>query len=99
MRLLRFHLRTLLIAVAVAAALAWLARPYPFAIEEERGGQAFISWSNGAVTEAGPSGFLPRRWRIHGPLVAVDWSNGATTWHWQMPIEHKWVWWSSSETD
>jgi hypothetical protein len=53
MRLLRFRPR-MLIAVAVAAALAWLARPYPFAIEEERGGHAFISWSNGLVTEARP---------------------------------------------
>ncbi len=99
MRLLRFRLRTLLMAVAVAAAVAWLARPYPFAIEEERGGHAFISWSKDAVTEARLAGSRPCRWRIRGPLVTVDWNNGATTWHWQMPIEHKWVWWSSSEPD
>jgi hypothetical protein len=99
MRVLRFRVRTLLIAVAVAAILAWLGRPYPFAIEEERGGQAFISWSNGSVTEAGPCDLLPRSWRVRGPLVAVEWSDGSTSWHWQIPYQHKWVWWISSGPD
>jgi hypothetical protein len=93
MRLSRFRLRTLLIAVAVVAVLlAWLARPYPFGVQVG-GGLSLITWSNGAVTEVAPTGPLVRRWRHRGPLVAVDWTDGTATWHLKVPYKGKWEWW------
>jgi hypothetical protein len=98
MRVPRFRLRTLLIAMAIVAAiLGWLARPYPFIIRVG-GGKSRITWSNGSVTEQEWADPLPRRWRIRGPLVAVDWTDGATDWHFQVPYKGQWVWWSSTES-
>ncbi len=93
MRLPRFRLRTLLIAVVVVAALlGWLARPYPVSIRVG-GGPSQLTWSNGAVTEVGPAGPVPRRWRHRGPLVAVDWTDGTATWHLKVPYKGEWEWW------
>jgi hypothetical protein len=98
MRLPRFRLRTLLIAVAiVAASLGWFARPYPFEIRVG-GGPTQFRWSNGWVTEQERADPVPRRWRIRGPLVAVDWTDGATTWHLRVPYKCHWVWWRSAES-
>jgi hypothetical protein len=69
MRRPRFRLRSLLIAVAIMAALlGWLARPYPFSVRVG-GGPSRIAWSNGSETQVGPAGPLPRRWRHRGPLI------------------------------
>jgi hypothetical protein len=97
MRLPRLRLRTLLVAVAIAAViLGCLGRPYPFVILVG-GGKSRITWSNGAVTEGEWPSRVPRRCRIRGPLVAIDWADGATTWHLRVPYEGRRVWWSSIE--
>ena len=93
MRLPRFRIRALLIAVAVVAALlGWLARPYPSNIRVG-GGPSQIAWSNGAVTKLGPADPLPRRWRHRGPLIAVEWTDGTATWHLKVPYKGEWRWW------
>jgi hypothetical protein len=93
MRLPRFRLRTLLIAVIVVAALlGWLARPYPTNVRLG-GGPSQITWSNGEVSELAPNGALPSKCRHRGPLIAVDWDDGTATWHLKVPYKGEWGWW------
>ena len=73
MRWLRFRLRALLIVVAVAAAVAWLARPYPFAIEEG-GSRAWSTWSK--PTAIGSTG-TPNAYAISDLLCDVSDMNPA----------------------
>lgn len=104
MRLPSFRLKTLIITVAiVAACLAWLARPYPVNLQLG-GGLCRITWSNSSVTEeklAPPlwrPARLPRRWRHRVLLIAVDWTDGTTSWHLQVPYKDQWIWWNATES-
>src|SRR5690349_12147726 len=102
MRPPRFRLRTLLIAVAVMATslgcLTRLARPYPWGVVSDRRGPVRMDWSDDSSTIVGPSDPVVRRWRSGMFLIAVDWTDGRTSWHlWRLPwpLKNRGVRWVS----
>jgi hypothetical protein len=100
----RFRIRTLLIVVAVVAILlGWLARPYPTGLRLSTE-LLQIVWSNGSLTnlehdgnlrKLWQDGKLPDSWRYRAFLVVVDWTDGTTSYHLQVPQKGRWYWWHS----
>src|SRR5688572_21232425 len=85
MALPRFRLRTLMIAVAVAACLlagllAFAARPYPV-MTSGFDGFAVTLWSDGITTAASRDEPYPILFHDYRLVRRVDWSDGFTSWY------------------
>ncbi len=71
---LRIKLWVLIVAIAaVAVLITVMMRPHPVASIF-----TLVKWSDGSRTMTGPA---PTRYRPFGPLLAVDWDDGSSSWY------------------
>jgi hypothetical protein len=89
MRLPRFRLPTLMLAIALLAGLfGWLLRPHPVLafitadhLKPFTNKLQMICWYDCSMSEVSGSDARCFKKRNYGPLLAVDWSDGSVSWY------------------
>lgn len=81
--------RLMLAVAALALPLAFAARPHPVTIEVS-GPVPLIRWTDDTRTPVTGDDPAVVRWREYGPVLAVDWSDGSTSWYWSR--YSPWMW-------